>query len=228
MWLRSILAIVGICIWCVMTSPTSTFSGTLNYSQLESLWISAGGAPNKAPIAAAVAIAESGGRQIRSPANTNGSVDVGYWQINTVHGSQATLDPMGNARAAVGISQNGTNWRPWCTAWSTGKCRGTYDPTGSSPVGRAYAARGNAAPAPGTVAVPGGGGTAAPAALSTNPLTIDFWTHTIDVVGNWMFYGALILAGGVVVFLGTFQLIRDTAAGRAVVGGVSRAVRLAT
>jgi Lysozyme like domain len=224
----SILTIIGIILWCLMTAPTSTFTGTLTYSQLEQLWISAGGAKDKAPLAAAVAIAESGGRQIRSKPNGNGSVDVGYWQINTVHGSQATLDPMGNARAAIAISQNGSTWKPWCTAWSTGACRGTYDPTGSSPVGRAYASRGSGAGAVPDTAVPGGTTGAAAASLPTNPLTIDFWTHTVDVVGNWMFYTGLIAAGAVVVFLGAFQLIQDTAAGRAVVGGVSRAVRLST
>ena len=29
---------------------------------------------------------------------------------------------MGNARAAVAISNGGTNWRPWCTAWSDAAC----------------------------------------------------------------------------------------------------------
>lgn len=87
---------------------------TYNYAQLEQIWISAGGNPQAAATAAAVAMAESGGNpNAVSPTN-----DYGLWQINIVHGSQATLDVMGNARAAVAISNNGTNWGPWCSGWA--------------------------------------------------------------------------------------------------------------
>jgi hypothetical protein len=83
------------------------------YAQLEQLWINAGGNPQVAPIAAAVAMAESGG----NPNAISASNDYGLWQINSVHGAQATLDIMANARAAVAISNNGQNWGPWCTCW---------------------------------------------------------------------------------------------------------------
>jgi hypothetical protein len=83
------------------------------YAQLEQLWINAGGNPQVASIAAAVASAESGG----NPNAVSPSNDYGLWQINSVHGAQATLDIMGNARAAVAISNNGQNWGPWCTCW---------------------------------------------------------------------------------------------------------------
>jgi hypothetical protein len=36
------------------------------------------------------------------------------WQMNTVNGD-ATYDPLGNAKAAVSISGDGTSWSPWVT-----------------------------------------------------------------------------------------------------------------
>jgi len=91
---------------------TSIPSGTLSCSGLERLWDAAGGNPAHAFIAAEIAMAESGGRQYaHSPTN-----DFGYWQINGVHGpSMATYNPIGNARAAISISGNGTHWSPWTT-----------------------------------------------------------------------------------------------------------------
>jgi hypothetical protein len=78
-------------------------------------------------MAAAIAMAESGGNpNAVNGSNSNGSTDRGLWQINSIHGSQSTLDPLANARAAVGISKGGTDWRPWCTAWSNGRCGGTF------------------------------------------------------------------------------------------------------
>jgi hypothetical protein len=91
-------------------------SGTLSCSQLEALWEEAGGSPSAAFLAAEVARAESSGRQYATNANTNGSTDYGYWQINNyAHPGMATFDPLGNAKAAVAISSDGTNWQPWVT-----------------------------------------------------------------------------------------------------------------
>jgi hypothetical protein len=39
----------------------------------------------------------------------------GYWQINPDHGTLSTYDAYGNARAAVIISDDGSNWSPWTT-----------------------------------------------------------------------------------------------------------------
>lgn len=97
------------------------------FAQLEQLWIQAGGSTITAPMAAAVAMAESGGNPTAvNTSNSNGTTDRGLWQINSIHGSQSTLDPLANARAAVGISKGGTDWRPWCVAWSNGRCGGTF------------------------------------------------------------------------------------------------------
>jgi len=96
-------------------------SGTLGCSGLERLWEAAGGSPAHAFMAAEIAMAESGGNQYaHSPTD-----DFGYWQINASNGALATYSAYGNARAAIILSQNGTNWSPWTTYTSgayAGRC----------------------------------------------------------------------------------------------------------
>lgn len=87
--------------------------------QIESLWTRAGGSSSVQNLAAAIAMAESGGNPTITNRNSDGSIDRGLWQINSVHGSLSTVDRMGNARAAVKISGNGRNWNPW-TVYRTG------------------------------------------------------------------------------------------------------------
>jgi hypothetical protein len=100
--------------------------GTLTCRGLEDLWESAGGNPAEAFMAAEIATAESSGEENSTMHNTNGTTDVGYWQINSSWGSKlSTYNPGGNAAAAVYISKNGTNWGPWVTYTSgayEGKC----------------------------------------------------------------------------------------------------------
>lgn len=100
----------------------STGQVTFTYAQLEGIWISAGGNPQNAAMAAAIAMAESGGSSQASNTNTNGTIDRGLWQINSSNGAGSSFDIMTNARTAVAMSQNGANWRPWCTAYSDGAC----------------------------------------------------------------------------------------------------------
>ena len=97
--------------------------GTLSCSGLEALWESAGGSPGTAFMAAEIATAESGGRQYATDADGNGTVDRGYWQVNSIHGALSTYDPAGNARAAVQLSGDGTDWSPWVT-YQTGAYQG--------------------------------------------------------------------------------------------------------
>jgi LysM repeat protein len=79
------------------------------------------GSQSEAFMAAEIAMAESSGQQFAT-----GTVgERGYWQINPNHGSLSTYDPLGNAKAAVIISDNGTNWTPWTTFTSgayVGRC----------------------------------------------------------------------------------------------------------
>ena len=97
--------------------------GILDCSQLEALWESAGGSPGAAFMAAEIAEAESGGQQYAVNDNSNGTVDRGYWQINSSHGSLSTFGAYDNARAAVLISGDGTDWTPW-TTYQTGAYAG--------------------------------------------------------------------------------------------------------
>jgi Tfp pilus assembly protein FimV len=104
----------------VMTTSAS-LGGTLGCPGLEGLWEEAGGSEAQAVMAASIAMAESGGQQYA----TGAAGERGYWQINPDHGSLSTYDPLGNAKAAVIISGDGTNWTPWTTYTSgayLGRC----------------------------------------------------------------------------------------------------------
>lgn len=79
-------------------------------------------------IAVAIAMAESGGNETKvSPINSDGSYDVGLWQINSIHRrdhptwtTEWLKNPENNAAAMATISSNGLNWRPW-TVYKTGR-----------------------------------------------------------------------------------------------------------
>ena len=105
----------------VSGAAVTTAAGTYSCSGLESLWEQAGGSAGEAVMAASIAMAESGGNpNAISPTN-----DYGLWQINGSHGALATLNPLGNAEAAVSISSNGTSWGAWTTYTSgaySGRC----------------------------------------------------------------------------------------------------------
>jgi LysM repeat protein len=106
----------------VLTSSATSLSGTLGCSGLEALWESAGGSHAEAFMAAEIAMAESGGNQYAlSPTD-----DYGYWQINGSHGpAMATFNAIGNAKAAIAISDDGTDWGAWTTYTSgayAGRC----------------------------------------------------------------------------------------------------------
>lgn len=80
---------------------------SLTFAQLEGLWIQAGGDAASAPIAAAVALAESSGNpQATNPTDNHGrQTSWGLWQIsNGTHSEPVAniLDPLVNAQQAVG------------------------------------------------------------------------------------------------------------------------------
>ena len=103
----------------IQSSPTGgsapKHAKTYTQKQLQQLWIQAGGDPSKALMASAVAMAESGGRANAQDDDSNGTVDKGLWQINTSNGALSTYNPIQNARSAVQLSDNGTNWGDWVT-----------------------------------------------------------------------------------------------------------------
>lgn len=102
---------------------------TLTYSQLEGAWIEGGGSAAAAPVAAAIAMAESAGNPMSHNGNAGtGDNSYGLWQINMIGSlgparraqyglpsNEALFDPVTNARVAVAMSGNGTNWSPWTT-----------------------------------------------------------------------------------------------------------------
>jgi len=96
----------------VTLTSSAVPSGTLSCGGLEELWEDAGGSTSDAVLAASIAMAESGGNQYAlSPTD-----DFGYWQINGSHGpALATFNALGNAKAAIEISDHGQNWDPWTT-----------------------------------------------------------------------------------------------------------------
>lgn len=180
------------------------------YSQLEDLWTQAGGNPASAAMAAAIAMAESGGNSDSTHSNSNGTIDRGLWQINSIHGSQSTLDPLANAKAAVAISQNGTTWRPWCTAWSNGNCSGSYQGVGS-PYLKFLSGSGQ-----GTTNTAGRGGSDLPGTTSSgSPIpgldaiggTANSVIHTLGV---WGLYGGMTFLGTLLTIVGIGMLIWNT------------------
>jgi hypothetical protein len=124
---------------------------------LEHLWVQAGGDPSKAGLAASIALAESSGRVNATNRNTNGTIDRGLWQINSIHGGQSTFDPLANARAAVAISNNGRSFDPWVT-YKTGAYRKYTGARASSVAGMPTAPA--SPPPPPAVTVEGGTGIA--------------------------------------------------------------------
>ncbi len=99
----------------------SASQGRYSCSGLEQIWEQAGGSPARAMMAADIAMAESGG----NPNAISPTDDFGLWQINASNGALATLNPLQNAKSAVEMSSNGTNWGAWTTYTSgayAGRC----------------------------------------------------------------------------------------------------------
>jgi hypothetical protein len=196
----------------------------LTPDELKQLWIQAGGNPQSAPLAAAIALAESAGNPNATHTNSSGSIDRGLWQINSIHGALSTLDPLANARAAVSISKNGATWEPWCTAYTDGACGkkgGIYDPFGAGASSAKFIGITGAAPgqggggAPGQVgdAVAGLGGLALGGIVDT--IMSNLWL-TLDVILNNVFYAGLAAIGIAAVVIGVIMLAKDSVIGAAV------------
>lgn len=102
-------------------NPVSTGKG-LTYDQVENIWIQAGGNPQAAALAAAVADASSGFNTSASRTNPDGTTSIGLWLIPQNGMPPGSTDPVANARAAVQLSHNGTDWTQWCVTWSDNNC----------------------------------------------------------------------------------------------------------
>lgn len=225
-----------------MSSYNAAGNVQFTYAQLEGIWTQAGGSSQAAPIAAAIAMAESGGNSTATDDDSNGSVDRGLWQINSVHGAQSTYDVMGNARAAIAISNNGQNWSPW-TTYTNGAYRQFLQtnvaPDTSAPI------NGTNATANATLTdYPGGWldplnyldpwGLFQKAAGLPSDITgnIDRGIATalqnviISILNPFINMAAGIMgigAGAVMVLVGIFMMVKNTEAGRETTGAVGQA-----
>jgi Lysozyme like domain len=105
--------------------------------------------PETLTLAVAIALAESGGNESITHTNSNGTIDVGAWQINSVHRrthpnwTTAWLKVLeNNAQAMAEVSGGGSNWSPWAT-YTNGRYQQFMDrartavgntPTSSDPI----------------------------------------------------------------------------------------------
>jgi hypothetical protein len=107
----------------------------LTYGDVENTWIQAGGNPQAAAMAAAIADASSGLNPAITRTNPDGTTSVGLWLIPKNGTPPGSTDPVANGRAAVQLSGNGTDWSQWCVTWSDNNCGldgGTYLGEGSN------------------------------------------------------------------------------------------------
>jgi len=110
----------------------------LGYGDVENTWIQAGGNPQAAAMAAAVADASSGFDPSITRTNPDGTTSVGLWLIPQNGQPPGSTDPVANARAAIQLSGNGTDWSQWCVTWSDNNCgldQGTYLGQGANALG---------------------------------------------------------------------------------------------
>lgn len=100
---------------------TATIEDALMIQSLAGIWEGQGGSAANVVPAVAVAFAESGGDA--SAVDAAGPA-YGIWQILgpnlAAHGlnPQTALNPTLNAQAAIAMSDNGSNWALWETAWA--------------------------------------------------------------------------------------------------------------
>lgn len=180
------------------TNPQPTGQG-MTYDQVENTWIKAGGNPQAAAMAAAVADSESGLNPAATRQNPDGTTGVGLWLLPSNGMPPGTTDPVANARAAVQLSTNGTDWSQWCSTWSDNNCGvngGTYLGEGAN----ALAALGQRlTPASYNVAgsAPSSNGVGASTSTATNPTG----TTTGSKMGTVLLVGGLILAVLVVILI---------------------------
>lgn len=207
-----------------MVDYPGTHPNRLTYAQLEGLWIKAGGPRSVAPIAAAIAEAESGGDANQYNPTDNGGTQTswGLWQVS--HGDHSPYpqwnNPLQNAKYAVAKYHGaGNNFSPWGT-YDSGAYRAFMN-NGTSPDPNAPGASGN---------VPGAGPGGVQTIASTDPqcllATPNFNVfNQIPVIGGLFgkpIQGCILSKSGARWFAGVGLM------GAAVVVGIAGAVVLAS
>jgi Lysozyme like domain len=176
--------------------PVST---KLSFAQLEGLWLQAGGAYQVAPVMAAIALAESGGRPTATNLTDNGGTQssFGLWQISTgTHNppNPNWSNPLTNAQLAV-TKYNSQGLNAWGT-YTSGAYKQTL-PTAYALIAPTTAGVVDADTAPNTSTVDGGAATAK--AVSC------YWKIDIGVGSFCMddlLWGGLIAIGGIALLVG--------------------------
>ncbi|HTW97920.1 MAG TPA: transglycosylase SLT domain-containing protein [Acidimicrobiales bacterium] len=106
----------------VVVGTVPTGAGDLSVAEIGALAFRAGFRGPALVMAIAVALAESSGDPNATDDDSNGTVDRGLWQINSVHSefsAACDYDPACNAAAAFSVSAGGSDWEPWVT-WRRG------------------------------------------------------------------------------------------------------------
>jgi len=103
-----------------LATTTCAGLGRVNATDIARLARAAGFPDSQVAVAVAVAFAESAGYPTATNHNTNGSIDFGRWQINSVHGALLTTGswcvPADNAAMAHTVwTRAGGSWTPWTT-----------------------------------------------------------------------------------------------------------------
>jgi hypothetical protein len=187
------------------------------FTQLETLYLNNGGSRKNAPIMAAIALAENHGikddysKSIADPNatnhNSNGTVDQGLWQINSVHAAlykgQNIYDPNVNARIAVQLAEHGSgglnnwvnyknhNYKRYLPGFDhTGGISGAI---GDAIIGPGRDAVNGVANAPGEVAGAVGGALAKP----------------LEGIAKDIAFGLIIAGGGALILLGLLMIGLD-------------------
>src|SRR5208283_1993800 len=154
-----------------------------NYSELEALWIKAGGPAAQASLAAAIAEAESGGNPLAAypgttvaPGAGTGTDATGLWQILGLPSGNFTLPeltiPLDNAKMAVAkYQQAGNSFSPWQT-YDTGSYSLKSGVAPATSVTGANSQGGNGA------AVNTGGGGGSPASTTPTSTGGNIFTNT--------------------------------------------------
>jgi hypothetical protein len=197
------------------------------YAQLEQLWINNGGSAATAPVAAAIAEAESSGNAMVTSPNPDGGTNVGAWQLDT-NGKGAGLtvaqlqDPNVNAAAAVTGSKGGTDWSAWETYVNGAYTRFLSNSTPPSPAGVPAGAAGAQTTAavtvvPGTCVIPY-------PTLNLVVTTVGGGCVLTKAQARAVIGGLLITAGGLIALPGLIILV---AAGFKASGAASAVARAA-
>lgn len=191
-----------------------------SFADLEGIWIAAGGSKLTAPVAAAIAMAESGGNPTAHNGNAStGDNSYGLWQINMlgsmgsnrlkqfngfgVNSYSDLFDPVKNAKAAMIVSNGGTNFTPW-TTYSSGAyqkyMQGNVPPNLNA--AGAGSTGGNGGPVTTGVVTDVLGG-------FTNDVLVPV-EHFFGNIANYVFMGGCVFFGGLLIIGGVLVLLRDS------------------